>query len=83
MQKIIKNKKKMHVKVGEKVKIISGSYKGKEGLIKKLLKQRNQVIIEGINVKTKHHKSTKPGEDSYIARIECPIDSSNILRYKD
>jgi large subunit ribosomal protein L24 len=83
MQKILKKKKKMHVKVGEKVKIISGSYKGKEGLIKKILKQTNQVIIEGINVKTKHNKSTKPGEDSYIARIEYPIDSSNILRYKD
>lgn len=78
-----KFKKKVHVKIGEKVKIISGQEKGKVGLVRKIVKQGNKLIIEGINIKMKHIKSNRPGENGEIKKIEFPINSSNVLFYEE
>nr|YP_005090144.1 50S ribosomal protein L24 [Fucus vesiculosus]AVZ00664.1 50S ribosomal protein L24 [Fucus spiralis]CAX12530.1 50S ribosomal protein L24 [Fucus vesiculosus] len=83
MKKKTKIKKKLHVKIGEKVKIISGYQKGKVGLVKKIIKQKNKLIIEGINIKIKHIKASRPGEDGEIKRMEFPIDSSNVSSYNE
>lgn len=82
-KKNVKIKKKLHVKIGEKVKIISGHEKGKVGLVKKIVKQRNKLVIEGINIRIKHIKAVRPGEDGEIKRMEFPIDSSNVSSYKE
>lgn len=83
MRKKVTLKKILTIKVGEKVKIISGNDKGKEGLVKKTFKSTNQIIVEGINIKVKHSKSQRSGETGEIKRIEFPIHRSNILRYKE
>ena len=44
----------MKLKVGDKVKVIAGSSKGKEGKIIKTLRDENKVIVEGINIVKKH-----------------------------
>ncbi|CAL8412434.1 unnamed protein product [Dictyota dichotoma] len=76
----MKNKKikKIHVRVGEEVKIITGDDKGKFGLIKKILRSQNKIIVEGINIKFKHTKSNRAGQVGEIKRIEFPIHSSNV-----
>lgn len=74
---------KVHVKIGQKVKIISGREKGKVGLVKKILKQKNKVIIEGINIGVKHIKPTRSGQSGEIKRIEFPIHSSNVSIYEE
>nr|QXI87734.1 ribosomal protein L24 [Sargassum feldmannii] len=78
-----KLKRKLHIKIGETVKVISGQEKGKVGLVKKIVRSKNKLIIQGINIKTKHIKSNRPGEDGEIKRIEFPIDSSNVSSYKE
>nr|YP_010471313.1 50S ribosomal protein L24 [Sargassum confusum]QXI87595.1 ribosomal protein L24 [Sargassum muticum]UEP18089.1 ribosomal protein L24 [Sargassum kjellmanianum]UVW81633.1 50S ribosomal protein L24 [Sargassum siliquastrum]AZJ16090.1 50S ribosomal protein L24 [Sargassum confusum]UVF63271.1 50S ribosomal protein L24 [Sargassum confusum] len=78
-----KLKKKLHIKIGETVKVISGQEKGKVGLVKKIVCSKNKLIIQGINIRTKHIKSNRPGEDGEIKRIEFPIDSSNVSSYKE
>nr|QZL38559.1 ribosomal protein L24 [Sargassum ilicifolium var. conduplicatum] len=78
-----KLKRKLHIKIGETVKVISGQEKGKVGLVKKIVRSKNKLIIQGINIRTKHIKSNRPGEDGEIKRIEFPIDSSNVLSYKE
>nr|YP_009828355.1 ribosomal protein L24 [Sargassum fusiforme]QHN51322.1 ribsomal protein L24 [Sargassum fusiforme]QJC13572.1 ribosomal protein L24 [Sargassum fusiforme] len=78
-----KFKRKLHIKIGEKVKVISGQEKGKVGLVKKIVRSKNKLIIQGINIRTKHMKSNRPGEDGEIKRIEFPIDSSNVSSYKE
>nr|QWK41873.1 ribosomal protein L24 [Protohalopteris sp.] len=83
MKKKVTFKKRINIKVGEKVKIISGNDKGKEGLITKICKSTNQIIVEGVNIKVKHHKPQRPGETGEIKRAEFPIHCSNILRYKE
>lgn len=75
--------KKLHVKLGQEVKIISGSDKGKIGLIKKVLKSKSKIIVEGINIRFKHIKSNRPGQTGEIKKYEFPIHSSNVLPYKE
>lgn len=83
MKKQDNNKKKLHVKVGDKVKVISGQNKGKVGIIKRVFKERHQVLIEGINLKIKHIKPSRPGEAGYIKELEFPIHSSNVSKYEE
>ncbi|XP_061341802.1 large ribosomal subunit protein uL24c isoform X1 [Gastrolobium bilobum] len=72
---------KMHVKVGDTVKVISGHEKGKIGEITELFKHNSTVIVKDINLKTKHVKSREEGEPGQIIKIEGPIHSSNVMLY--
>ncbi|CAO2826065.1 unnamed protein product [Amaranthus hypochondriacus] len=72
---------KMHVKLGDTVKVISGGEKGKIGEISKIYKHNSTVIIKDINLKTKHVKSKEEGEQGQIIKIEGPIHSSNVMLY--
>ena len=83
MKKIGTVKKKLHVKVGDKVKIISGQNKGKISVIKSLIKETSQIILEGINIKIKHIKPSRPCKKGQIKELEFPIHSSNVLKYKE
>lgn len=68
----------MKVKVNDKVKIIAGKDKGKEGKVIKTLKKDDKVIVEGINIITKHVKPNGMGETGGIRKIEAPIHVSNV-----
>ena len=67
----------MKFKTGDKVVVITGANKGKTGEIAKILKDKNQVIIEGVNIKKKHQKPVQ-GQEGGIIEIAAPIDASNI-----
>ena len=68
----------MKLKVGDKVVVISGSDKGKEGKIIKTLRSENKVIVEGVHIVKKHKKPT--GNDTGgIVELEAPIDASNVM----
>nr|YP_011005579.1 50S ribosomal protein L24 [Cutleria multifida]WAM62583.1 50S ribosomal protein L24 [Cutleria multifida] len=83
MKKNLNLKKKVHIKIGEKVKIISGQEKGKIGRVQKIVRQKNKIIVEGINIRVKHIKASRPGQNGEIKRMEFPIDSSNVSLYKE
>ncbi|XP_028093334.1 50S ribosomal protein L24, chloroplastic isoform X2 [Camellia sinensis] len=72
---------KMHVKVGDTVKIISGHDKGRIGEITKIFKHNSTVVVKEINLKTKHMKSREEGEPGQIIKVEAPIHSSNVMLY--
>ncbi|PKA62198.1 50S ribosomal protein L24, chloroplastic [Apostasia shenzhenica] len=72
---------KMHVKVGDTVKIIAGHEKGKLGEITRVFRHNSKVIVKEINLKTKHMKSKEQGEPGQIVKIEAPIHSSNVMLY--
>jgi large subunit ribosomal protein L24 len=75
------NSRKIHVRQGDTVKIISGKDKGKIGKISKVLKQTNQIIVQDINIKKKHIKPKKEGDIGRISQFEAPINSSNVMLY--
>ncbi len=68
----------MKLKVGDKVVVISGSDKGKEGKIIKTLKNEEKVIVEGIHIIKKHQKGNGQ-ETGGILEREAPIHVSNVM----
>ena len=68
----------MKVKVGDNVRVITGSNKGKEGKVLKVLKNENRVIIDGVNIIKKHVKPNRENETGGILEVEAPIHISNV-----
>ena len=69
----------MKIQKGDKVKIIKGKDSGKSGSIVKVLKASNKVIVEGINMLTKHQKPKKEGEKGEKIQFASPINVSNVI----
>lgn len=69
----------MNLKVGDKVVVISGKDKGSEGKIIKTFKKDNKVLVEGINMVTKHVKPNAQNENGGIIKVEAPIHASNVM----
>lgn len=68
----------MKVKVGDKVKILAGKDKGKEGTVTVTLKKKNKVVVSGINIVKKHMKPNAMNETGGILSVEAPIHVSNV-----
>jgi len=69
---------KIHIKVGDTVKIISGSDKNKIGEVLKISSNTGKILVKGINLKFKHLKPSKENEIGEIKQIEAPIHHSNV-----
>ena len=68
----------MKVKVGDNVKIIAGSDKGKTGKVIKTLKNKDRVVVEGVHVVKKHMKPNRMNDVGGIIEVEAPIHVSNV-----
>jgi len=68
---------KINIKVGDTVKIISGSDKNKTGEVLKIFSRTGKILVKGINLKFKHLKPSKENEIGEIKQIEAPIHHSN------
>ena len=68
----------MNFKTGDKVVVISGKDKGKEGKITHVLRNENRVVVEGINIVKKHDKGNGQQAGS-INEVEAPIHASNVM----
>lgn len=68
----------MNFKTGDKVVVIAGKDKGKEGKIIKVLRSENRVVVEGVNMVKKHIKGNgqQPGS---ISDVEASIHASNVM----
>ena len=74
---------KMHVKKGDTVQVISGRDKGKVGEVMEAIPKSSQVIVKGVNIRTKHVKPQQEGESGQIATFEAPVHSSNVMLYSE
>jgi len=70
--------KKLHVKVGDMVTIISGFHKNETGEITQINKNTGKIIVKGINFKFKHIKPNTENEIGEIKQFEAPIHHSNV-----
>lgn len=68
----------MNLKTGDKVVVITGKDKGKQGKIIKTLRAENKVIVEGLNMIKKHVKPNGQNAGS-IVEMEAPINASNVM----
>ncbi|MGM0214021.1 50S ribosomal protein L24 [Enterococcus sp. AZ109] len=69
----------MFVKKGDKVKVISGKDKNKEGVILEVLPKKDKVVVEGVNVVKKHQKPSQTAAQGGILEFEAPIHVSNVM----
>ncbi len=67
-----------HVKKGDQVIVTSGSHKGKTGRIKEVLTKHERVIIEGLNLRTKHIRPSRTSPQGGIITREAGIHISNV-----
>jgi large subunit ribosomal protein L24 len=68
----------MHIKKDDTVFVLTGKDKGKKGKVLKAFPAENRVIVEGVNIQTKHQKQTKKVQSS-IMHQEGPVHVSNVM----
>ena len=69
----------MKIKKGDTVKVIAGKDKDKEGKVIAVNKKDNKVLVEGVNMLTKHTKPSASNQEGGIIHQEGPIDASNVM----
>lgn len=69
----------MKIKKGDTVKVITGKSKDKEGKVLSVDPKKNRVLVEGINMVTKHTKPSQTNPNGGIVEKEAPIDLSNVM----
>ena len=69
----------MKIKKGDMVKVIAGKDKDKEGKVIAVDKKDGRVLVEGVNMLTKHTKPSAQNQEGGIVRQEGPIDISNVM----
>ena len=69
----------MKIKKGETVKVITGKDAGSEGKVLPIDAKNGKIVVEGINMVTKHAKPSQANPDGGIIQKEAPIDISNVM----
>ena len=69
----------MKIKTGDMVKVIAGKDKDKEGKVLAVNKKDNTLIVEGVNMVTKHTKPSAANQNGGIVKKEGAIDASNVM----
>ena len=67
------------IKKGDLVKVIAGKDKDKEGKVLVVNHKNGTVIVEGVNMLTKHQKPSAANQEGGIVNVEGPIDASNVM----
>lgn len=70
--------KKLHIKKGDTVMVITGDSKGQQGRVLKLNVTSNRAIVEGVNMMSKHTKPNAENPKGGIIKQEAPINISNL-----
>ena len=68
----------MRIKKGDTVQVLAGNDKGKTGEVLEIITKDSKIVVKGINVRKKHIKPRKQGEEGGIIPVECAIDSSKV-----
>ena len=70
--------RRLHIRKGDMVYVISGSYKHHRGRVLEVLPQENRAIVEGVNMVSHHEKPSAQNTQGGIVRREAPIHVSNL-----
>ena len=68
----------MKIKKGDTVEVLSGNDKGKTGEVLEVMPKLQKVVVKGVNIRKKHVKPKKQGEEGGIISVECSIHSSKV-----
>ena len=68
----------MRIRKGDNVQVLSGNDKGKTGEVLEVIQKDDKVVVKGVNVRKKHVKARKQGDESGIIPVECAIPASKV-----
>ncbi len=68
----------MRIKKGDTVKVLSGNDKGKTGEVLQIIPKKDKIIVKDVNIRKKHVKARKQGEEAGILSVECAIPSAKV-----
>jgi large subunit ribosomal protein L24 len=68
----------MKLRKGDRVRVIAGKDLGREGVIMRVLPEKNRVIVEGVNVAKKHQRPQRATMQAGIIDKDMPLDASNV-----
>ena len=71
--------KKLHIKKGDTVIVITGESKGQKGRVLEVDREKNRAIVEGINMVSKHTKPNSKSPQGGILKKEAPVHISNLM----
>lgn len=71
--------KKLHIKKGDTVFVNSGEYKGQKGRVLEINRKTNRVLVEGVNMVSKHTKPNAQNPEGGIVKKEAPVHISNLM----
>ena len=68
----------MRIKKGDNVQVLSGNDKGKTGEFLEVMPKADKIVVKGVNIRKKHVKARRQGEESGIISVECAIPTSKV-----
>ena len=68
----------MKIKKGDTVQVLSGNDKGKTGEVLKVMPKQEKIVVKGVNIRKKHIKPRKQGDEGGIVPVECGIHASKV-----
>ena len=69
----------MRLKKGDRVKVLRGNARGEEGTILRVDREKNRVVVEGLNLRKRHMKPSQTNPEGGIVSFEAPLASSNVM----
>lgn len=86
MSRIAKAKKirrtapnRIRLRKGDLVKVIRGNFRGQTGHVLRVDRERNRVVIEGVNLRKRHRKPSIQDPEGGIITFEAPVHASNVM----
>ncbi len=73
------HRQKLHVRRGDRVRVIRGNFVGVEGTVLRVLPEENRVVVEGVNVRKRHQRPSQANPEGGIVSFEAPIHASNVM----
>lgn len=70
---------KIHIKKGDKVKVIAGDNKGSEGEVLRIIRDKYRAVVKGVNMVKRHVKPSAQNPQGKIVEMEAPIHISNLM----
>jgi large subunit ribosomal protein L24 len=72
-------RRKLHVRRGDRVRVIRGNHAGAEGTVLRVLTKENRVVVEGVNLRKRHTRPSQTNQEGGIISFEAPIHASNVM----
>ena len=74
-----KPRQKLHVRRGDRVRVMRGNHAGAEGTVLRVLTKENRVVVEGVNLRKRHQRPSQANPEGGIVSFEAPIHASNVM----